>query len=57
MPLYGGSALPANNRVVVLSTAQAQVLYPQRCPNDRTPLLGHGAPQRAEIQGVVVEST
>ena len=39
MPLYGGIALHANNRVVVLLDAQDQVISPQRFANHRPTIL------------------
>ena len=57
MPLYGGIDLHANNRVVVLLTAQDEVLYQKRLPNDLATILEQLAPHRTEIQGLVVEST
>jgi transposase len=57
MPLYGGIDLHANNSVVVLINEHDQVIYQKRCPNDLTTILGHVAPHRADIQGLVVEST
>ena len=34
MVLYGGSDLHANNRVIVLSNAQDEVVYQKRFSND-----------------------
>jgi transposase len=57
MPLYGGSDLHANNSVVVILNEQDQVKYQQRIANHLPTLLEHLAPYRADLQGVVVEST
>ena len=44
MPLYGGIDLHANNSVVVLLKAQAQVIYQKRLPNALPTILEALAP-------------
>jgi len=57
MPLYGGIDLHANNSVVVLLNEQDQVIYQRRLTNHLPTILEQIAPYRADITGVVVEST
>ena len=57
MPLYGGIALHANTRVVVLRNEQDQVLYHRRFAHHLPAILEPCAPSRADIEGRVVEST
>jgi hypothetical protein len=57
MPLYGGIALHATNRVVVFLNEQDQGIYPQRFANHLPTILGPLAPYQAAITGVVVAST
>jgi hypothetical protein len=57
MPLYGGINLHANNSVVVIRNKQDHVQYQQRLVNHLPTLLEQLAPYRADLQGVVVEST
>ena len=57
MPLYGGMDLHANNRVIVLITAQDEVVYQKRFPNDLPTILEQLAPHQSKMQGLVVEST
>ena len=57
MTLYAGIDLHANNSVVVILNEQDQVVYHQRLANHLPTILEHLAPYRAEITGVVVEST
>jgi transposase len=57
MPLYGGSDLHANNRVVVLLNEQDQVISQRRFANHLPTILEHFAPYHSDIKGVVVEST
>jgi hypothetical protein len=57
MPLYGGIALHANNRVVVILDEQDQMVYHQRLANHLLTILERLAPYQADLKGVVVEST
>jgi transposase len=57
MPLYGGIDLHANNSVIVLLNEPDQVRYHQRVANHLPTMLEQLAPYRADLQGVVVEST
>jgi transposase len=57
MALYAGIDLHSNNNVVVLLNEQDQVVYQQRLANQLPTVLEQLAPYRAEITGVVVEST
>jgi transposase len=57
MPLYGGSDLHANNRVVVLLDEQAQMISQQRFAHHLPTILEQLAPYQADIKGVVVAST
>lgn len=55
--LYGGIDLHANNSVIVILDEQDQVQYRKRVPNELEPILQQLAPFRADLQGLVVEST
>ena len=55
--LYGGIDLHANNSVVVVLDEQDQVRYRQRLPNELNQILQGLMPFRAQLQGLVVEST
>ena len=57
MKLYGGIDLHSNNSVVALLDDEDQVVYRQRLANDAMVILSALAPYRAEIAGLVVEST
>jgi hypothetical protein len=57
MALYAGIGLHANHNVVVLLNEQEQVVYQQRLAKQVPTVLEQLAPYRAEITGVVVEST
>ena len=57
MSLYGGIDLHSNNSVVVLLDDEDQVIYQQRLPNQLPVILDQLADYRAEIKGLVVEST
>jgi hypothetical protein len=57
MPLYGGIALHANNRVIVLLNEQDQVIYQRRFATPLPTILEAFAPSQADLPGVVVEST
>jgi len=57
MSLYGGIDLHSNNSVVVLLDDHDQVIYQKRLPNQLPAILDQLAAYRAEIQGLVVEST
>ena len=57
MALYAGIDLHSNNSVVVLLNEHDQVVYQKRLTNQLATILEHLAPYRAEITGVVVEST
>jgi len=54
---YCGIDLHGNNSVVVISDEADHVLYSRRHPNGLNAILGALAPYRAELSGVVVEST
>ncbi len=56
-PLYGGIDLHANNSVIVVLDEEDQIVYRKRLPNDLEPILLQLAPYRAQLQGLVVEST
>ena len=55
--LYGGIDLHANNSVVVVLDEQDQVRYHKRLPNELEKILHGLMPFRAQLQGLVVEST
>ncbi len=55
--LYGGIDLHANNSVVVVLNEQDEVMFHKRVPNELAGILRHLAPFRADLQGLVVEST
>jgi transposase len=55
--LYGGIDLHANNSVVVVLDEEDQVLYRKRLPNELEKILHGLTPFRAQLQGLVVEST
>ncbi len=55
--LYGGIDLHANNSVVVVLNEQDQVRYHKRVPNELEEILHGLIPFRAQLQGLVVEST
>lgn len=57
MKLYGGIDLHSNNSVVALLDEDDRVVYRQRLPNDAGVILAALAPYRAELVGLVVEST
>ena len=57
MKLYGGIDLHSNNCVLALLDEQDRVVYQKRLGNDLDYLLEQLTPYRAEIQGLVVEST
>jgi transposase len=54
---YCGIDLHSNNSVVVISDETDHMLYSKRLPNDLTPILAALEVYRAELSGVVVEST
>lgn len=54
---YCGIDLHSNNSVVVISDETDRVLYSKRHPNDLKQILAALEPYRAELSGVVVEST
>jgi len=54
---YCGIDLHSNNSVVVISDETDQMLYSKRHPNDLAQILAALAMHRAELSGVVVEST
>lgn len=54
---YCGIDLHSNNSVVVVTDETDKVLVSRRCPNDLSKILALLAPHRAELAGVVVEST
>ena len=57
MALYGGIDLHSNNNVVALSDESDRVVYRKRLANEVETVLDALAPHRAEITGLVVEST
>jgi transposase len=57
MTCYSGIDLHSNNSVVVVSDAADRVLYQRRLPNELVRILAALEPYRAELAGVVVEST
>lgn len=57
MPRYGGIDLHATNSVIVLLDEQDHVVYPKRLPNQLPLILDQLAAYRADLQGLVVEST
>ena len=57
MSRYGGIDLHSNNSVVVLLDDPDQVIYQKRLPNQLPVILDQLANNRAEIRGLVVEST
>jgi hypothetical protein len=54
---YCGIDLHSNNSVVVITSETDHVLYSKRHPNDLTQILAALELHRAELSGVVVEST
>lgn len=54
---FCGIDLHSNNSVVVVTDETDRVLVSRRCPNELTPILLLLEPHRAELIGVVVEST
>lgn len=54
---YCGIDLHSNNSVVVVTDETDKVLLSRRCPNELAKILALLAPHRAELAGVVVEST
>ena len=54
---YSGIDLHSNNSVVTVIDDTDRVLAEKRLPNDLTKILAFLAPWRAELAGVVVEST
>lgn len=54
---FCGIDLHSNNSVVVITDEADRVLVSRRCPNDLAKILHALEPHRAELQGVVVEST
>jgi transposase len=54
---YSGIDLHSNNAVVAVIDDQDRVLYCKRLPNDLNLIIAALAPWRAQLQGVVVEST
>jgi len=57
MTCYSGIDLHSNNSVVVVSDVADRVAYQRRLPNDLGRILAALEPYRAELAGVVVEST
>ncbi len=55
--LYGGVDLHANNSVIVILDEQDQVVFQKRLPNTLDEIFLHLAGYRAQLQGLVVEST
>jgi transposase len=54
---YSGIDLHSNNSVVVVSDEADRVVYQRRLPNELAKILEALEPHRAELAGVVVEST
>ncbi|WP_028215314.1 hypothetical protein [Paraburkholderia mimosarum] len=54
---YSGIDLHSNNSVVTVTDETDRVLAEKRLPNDLPKILAFLAPWRAELAGVVVEST
>jgi transposase len=54
---YCGIDLHSNNSVVMISDEADRVVYSKRLPNDLSQVLAALEPHRAELSGVVVEST
>jgi len=54
---YCGIDLHSNNSVVVIIDEADRVLFDRRLPNDRSGIVAALEPYRAELYGVVVEST
>lgn len=54
---YCGIDLHSNNSVVMISDEADRVVYSKRLPNDLSQILAALEPHRAELSGVVVEST
>ena len=54
---YCGIDLHSNNSVVVISDETDHMLYSKRLPNDLTQILAALEIHRAELSGVVIEST
>lgn len=54
---FSGIDLHSNNSVVVISDEQDRAVYRRRLPNDLTQILAALEPHRADLSGVVVEST
>lgn len=57
MTLYGGIDLHGNNNVTVVIDEQDRVMYQKRLPNHLSTIVEHLAPYRADLKGLVVEST
>jgi transposase len=57
MTCYSGIDLHSNNSVVVVSDETDRVLYQRRLPNELSGIAAALEPYRAELAGVVVEST
>jgi len=57
MTCYSGIDLHSTNSVVVVSDEADRVLYQRRLPNDLGTILAALQPHRAQLAGVVVEST
>jgi transposase len=54
---YCGIDLHSNNSVVVITDETDHILYSKRVPNDLTQILAALELHRAELSGVVIEST
>jgi transposase len=57
MALYGGIDLHSNNNVVVVIDDHDQIIFQRRLPNQLSIVLDQLSVYRAELKGVVVEST
>ncbi len=54
---FCGIDLHSNNSVVVITDEMDKRLVTRRCPNDLSKIVSVLAPFKAELAGVVVEST
>lgn len=54
---FCGIDLHSNNSVVVISDETDKIIVSRRCPNELNQILALLAPHKAELAGVVIEST
>lgn len=57
MTLYGGIDLHGNNNVVVVIDEEDHVMFKKRLPNHLPTIVDHLSTYRADLKGLVVEST